>query len=295
MRQAKGTSRRARGLTVVAACVAMLLGVSLAANGETRALTPKDAQRLAAVVDAARTRLYVAIYGNLEVATGQSTDTTPLLRLPSDDVHAVLESREADRAASRQEVVNAARVLSVAYEWRDAWAKRVASSPASPIFGPSLLAAEQLAKYAQRARVPYRASVPLLDLAQLYIDEGLHEGVRGDVAFAQAILETGTFSRLAAPNNFAGLGACSGCRADAFTTARDGVRAQIQLLRWRTDATLRTRDDFTAKPATIPARFLRTRHGATSWTALGGRWSLDPQYGNRVYDLYLRMLATAPR
>ena len=54
-------------------------------------------------------------------------------------------------------------------------------------------------------------------LAQLFIEEGAAESVRGDIAFAQAYLETGGFDFpsngqvSADDNNFAGLGACDSC------------------------------------------------------------------------------------
>lgn len=75
------------------------------------------------------------------------------------------------------------------------------------------------------------------ELAQLYIEEGIFEGVRGDVAAAQAMLETGnlTFEGSAVtPDqyNFCGLGVTSnGVKGCAFKTMRDGVRAHIQHLK----------------------------------------------------------------
>src|SRR5947209_18071481 len=65
----------------------------------------------------------------------------------------------------------------------------------------------------------------------MYVEEGTAEHVRGDLAFAQAIVETGSFA-VAAGNNFSGIGVCDSCTGGyAFPTPRDGVRAQIQLLR----------------------------------------------------------------
>ena len=61
--------------------------------------------------------------------------------------------------------------------------------------------------------------------------EGDAEGVAGDVAFAQAVLETGSFGH-ALDNNYSGIGACDSCTSEiAFPTPLDGVRAQIQLLK----------------------------------------------------------------
>ena len=64
----------------------------------------------------------------------------------------------------------------------------------------------------------------------MYLEEGAAEGVRGDFAFAQAVVETGGFSA-ANDNNYSGLGWCDGCaRGIVFPTPRDGIRGQIQLL-----------------------------------------------------------------
>ena len=76
-------------------------------------------------------------------------------------------------------------------------------------------------------------------LAQLYLDEGAKVGVRGDVAFAQSILETGGFAHpgsSADNNNFAGIGWCDSCKHGFdFPDAQTGVRAQVQLLRTYVD------------------------------------------------------------
>lgn len=75
------------------------------------------------------------------------------------------------------------------------------------------------------------------ELAQLYIEEGIYEGVRGDIAAAQAMLETGnlTFAGSAVTieqNNFCGLGVTvNGAKGCTFKTMRDGVRAHIQHLK----------------------------------------------------------------
>ena len=91
-------------------------------------------------------------------------------------------------------------------------------------------------------------------LAQTFIDEGRIEGVRGDIAFVQSILETGWFGFVGSQippdaNNFAGINAFDGrtglpnCKnGDAapsrcFATAKLGVHTQMQLLRSYADAT----------------------------------------------------------
>ncbi len=73
-------------------------------------------------------------------------------------------------------------------------------------------------------------------LAAIFIEEGAAEGVTGDVAFIQSIVETGWF-RFGGPvagwmNNFGGIGVTDRNPSPAvFPDARTGVRAQIQHLR----------------------------------------------------------------
>ncbi|HEX6313170.1 MAG TPA: glucosaminidase domain-containing protein, partial [Acidimicrobiia bacterium] len=72
-------------------------------------------------------------------------------------------------------------------------------------------AAKIAAWYRATTQVAYRATVSPEALASAFVTEGEREGVRGDVAFAQAVLETGWFgfpgSVPPGANNFAGLGA----------------------------------------------------------------------------------------
>src|SRR5205814_5899577 len=67
------------------------------------------------------------------------------------------------------------------------------TTSASPIMGPIRLNADDLVAYIESLHLHPHLTVPLRTLADLYISEGTAEGVRGDVAFAQSILETGAF------------------------------------------------------------------------------------------------------
>lgn len=72
-------------------------------------------------------------------------------------------------------------------------------------------------------------------LADIFVAEGQAEGVRGDIAFAQAIVETGYFKFggdvKADQNNFCGLGATgNGEPGLSFDSLELGARAQIQHL-----------------------------------------------------------------
>ena len=128
---------------------------------------------------------------------------------------------------------------------------------AIPVMGDSVLRATQLAAwFRSTGAVPRLApGTTIDDVAAFYIDEGQAEHVRGDFAFAQAIIETGSFS-VAAGNNYSGIGVCDSCTGGySFSTPRDGVRAQIQLLRNYADP------DSSRGPARQPAvpRALRRR------------------------------------
>src|SRR5215813_9312932 len=90
----------------------------------------------------------------------------------------------------------------------------------TPVMGPNLLSASQLARWYNSVRDGIPPKVPALHnsitaLAQTFIDEGRRDGVRGDIAFVQSILETGWFSFAGSQippdaNNFAGINAFDG-------------------------------------------------------------------------------------
>jgi Mannosyl-glycoprotein endo-beta-N-acetylglucosaminidase len=177
---------------------------------------------------------------------------------------------------------------------------RVARSAASPILGPTLLSADDLANYVRARGGEPKLSVPLDALARMYIEEGNANGVRGDVAFAQSILETGWFEfteSMVDPNdnNFAGVGACDTCETGFnFPDARTGVRAQVQLLRIYVDPAV-GRDTLPA-PLLLPGTLrLRFRGRVQSWSDLTGTWATASGYGDHLYNLYNRMVAASGR
>ena len=132
--------------------------------------------------------------------------------------------------------------------------------------------------------------------------------MRGDIAFAQSIVETAWFNYpdygLVRPsdNNFAGIGACSSCGTGfGFTSALNGVRAQLQLLRNYADANSRV--------ATIPDPPVPELWGSTPaaanynfdhyfakgraplWKDMGnGNWATAPDYATVVLRVYNQML-----
>ncbi len=173
-----------------------------------------------------------------------------------------------------------------------------------PVMGPASLTAEQLVAWygAQGYHPSLDVSVP--ELAQIFLQEGADENVRGDVAFAQAIVETGGFAS-APDHNYSGLGWCDGCaRGTVFPTPRDGVRAQIQLLVDYADASSRSAGLhhppspywWSPDPATA-ARYFDSyfaKGWAPTWSDMGhGNWATDPAYSGKVISVYRSMVAFA--
>lgn len=107
------------------------------------------------------------------------------------------------------------------------------------IMGKAQATAQQMALFCRsKNAAPQLTSCPLEQLAQIFLEEGEVEGVRGDVAFAQSLHETGYFKFggivLPNQNNYAGIGALNGNakgEAATFPDPRTGVRAQIQHLK----------------------------------------------------------------
>jgi hypothetical protein len=171
----------------------------------------------------------------------------------------------------------------------------LAATAGSPIIGPNRLTAYQMAEFVRRNGYTPNITVPLDELAQDYLDESAKVGVRGDVAWAQSILETGGFGfagSMVEPedNNYAGIGACDSChRGFRFPDAVTGVRAQMQLLRVYTDksVTLDSLPDPLVLPGTLRLGF---RGKVQSWWDLTGTWATATDYGIRVYELYERMV-----
>jgi hypothetical protein len=140
----------------------------------------------------------------------------------------------------------------------------------------------------------YSATVPVETLAQHYIEEGAAEGVTGDVAFMQSIVETGWFrfsgTVPAWMNNFAGIGATdTNPNPATFPDARTGVRAQIQHLRAYADpGAYACSVPPLANPCVDPRFALVVPKGrAPTWNQMGnGNWASASTYATTILTLY---------
>jgi len=132
-------------------------------------------------------------------------------------------------------------------------------------------------------------------LGDLYIELGKAYNIRGDIAFAQAILETNYFRYTGdvakEQNNYAGIGATGGGVGGAsFQTEEEGVLAQLQHL----FAYASTKPLPSIYPLVDPRFNLVKRGSATTWQALNGKWAVPGDtYGQLILNIYLRMISFA--
>ncbi|MCM3567351.1 SPOR domain-containing protein [Neobacillus mesonae] len=156
------------------------------------------------------------------------------------------------------------------------------------ILGPTFLSPEHMNRFVKTIN----PKAP--DLGSYYLIFGDYYGIRGDVAFAQAILETDYFRFTGDvkpdQNNFAGLGATgSKVRGASFVTQEEGVLAQLQHL-----FAYATTNKLPSQYPLVDPRFdLVDRGSAPTWYALNGKWAVPGRdYGQNIIDIYERMIHT---
>ena len=158
------------------------------------------------------------------------------------------------------------------------------------ILGGSALSAAQLAGWFESQGFVDYTSASISDLAAWYVQAGAAEGVRGDVAFAQAVLETAGFSSPDAIqlSNFAGIGHCDSCSSGwSFPGPYDGVIGHVELLR-----IFAAGSTSGAYPSMVPSQEISAACCSTV-ESLTGVWATDPTYGQQILDIYSQMLSYA--
>ena len=189
------------------------------------------------------------------------------------------------------------------------------ASTRTTVMGRSALNAQQLAVWYRRHHGGAQPRIPALHndvraLAQVFIDVGRSEGVRGDIAFVQAMLETGwlSFDGSQVPPdayNYAGIYAFNGRRhlrscqhgdghpSRCMGSAQRGVLMQMQLLRSYADpATRHMRGRLITAPADrIGAAPLWEHFGGNSCPCHKLIWASANDYGTRVVARYRQALA----
>ncbi len=173
-----------------------------------------------------------------------------------------------------------------------------------PVLGPTVLTGAQMAAWIHAKGYHPRLQTSIEDLANIYVEEGNDEGLRGDLAFAQSVVETGGFA--ASPdNNYAGMGWCDSCsQGTRFPTPRDAVRAQVQHLKNYADSTSTAAGLahppspywYSADPIVAARKFdtFFAKGWAPTWNDMGhGNWATDKAYSGKVLKVYADMVAFA--
>jgi hypothetical protein len=165
----------------------------------------------------------------------------------------------------------------------------------SYIVGTPLASQQQCVNYLLRVNPHPDIAVSPEELVSYYYEEGQREGIRPDVAFAQALKETGFFryGGTVTPdqNNYCGLGTTSATVKGAyFESSKMGVRAHIQHLL----AYASTRKPI--EPVVDPRYTLvRSAYGdqtVDTWQELNGRWAVPGySYGQSILSMFRDMVS----
>lgn len=183
------------------------------------------------------------------------------------------------------------------------------------IEGESAVFAEQMVSYvknywAKTGKENKESEKDLLEIATLFLEVGKKYGIRGDVAFAQALHETHYFlfdlGTAVTPDqhNYCGMGVVKkGLKGNSFLTIKDGVTAQIQHL-----YAYATKKDLPVGEKLLDPRYIYVTRGiAPNWEDLAGKWaypgfnrdkykSLEEAliaketYGQKIISIYEEML-----
>lgn len=162
------------------------------------------------------------------------------------------------------------------------------------IMGPPLATREQCLQFLFRRNPFPNLTVSPEELVDYYYAEAEDEGIRPDVAFAQALLETGyfKFGGDVAPlqNNYCGLGTIGNGKQGAwFFSAQIGVRAQIQHLRGYASTE-------PPKKEIVDPRYNLLKSSknfgiAKTWTELDGKWAVPGNgYGQKILKIHANIL-----
>ena len=166
------------------------------------------------------------------------------------------------------------------------------------IMGDAAATEEQMLSYLLRRNPQPKLTGTPAELVHAYYEEAEREGIRPDVALAQAFKETGFFAYGGdvdwRQNNFCGLGATGGgVRGLSFPDIRTGVRAHIQHLLAYASKDLPTVPIVDPRYSHIRTNRPDVYGRLTRWTDLNGAWAVPGKtYGQEI--LLIRDAARAP-
>jgi len=159
----------------------------------------------------------------------------------------------------------------------------------SAIAGKSVVQYDKMASFVKSINPK---AVDIDAIAKAFVTVGEKYGIRGDVAFCQAIIETSWFKfdggTAVTPDqhNYCGMGVTQkGLKGSSFATVSEGVTGHIQhLFGYASKAVLPTGEKL------LDPRFhLVTRGIAPHWEDLSNRWAMNADYGKHILALYKQL------
>lgn len=261
----------------IAACGLSLLLFSGAVNVEASI----------AIKDGSRTRTVVKV-NKQQSQTGQhNTIAKKVKKAQKAEAGQQVEAMDSERELSFQE-----RIYQILHPREAEPDKKaaIASRDDNMIMGGAVATQEQCVRYLLKHNPNPKLNVSPQELVSYYYEEGSRTGIRPDIAFAQALKETGYFryggTVIPAQNNYCGLGTTSATVQGAyFATPRLGVKAHIQhLLAY---ASVEPPQDNIVDPRYDLVRRSYGSNTLTQWKDLNGRWAVPGVgYGQSILEDY---------
>lgn len=162
------------------------------------------------------------------------------------------------------------------------------------IFGNSVATKGQAVNLIKANGNEVKLDCSIEDIVNLYWVEAEREGIRPDIALAQALVETGYFGYGGTvkpkQNNFCGLGTTGKkVKGAKFKSPEIGVRAHIQhLLAY---SVMKKPSTNIVDPRYDLAHAIRKERGfIDKWSGLQGTWAMGSQYCEKIMVIYQAML-----
>ena len=162
------------------------------------------------------------------------------------------------------------------------------------IMGAAIATKEQCVNYLFRHNPFPLINTTPKQLVDYYYAEGEIEGIRPDLAFAQALHETGNFRYggdvISLQNNYCGLGTTGkGVKGAWFPSVEIGVRAQIQHLLAYT--TVRAPILSVVDPRYELVKKTEKFGQSYTWTELNGKWAVPGKtYGQMILKIHEKII-----
>ncbi|MCI7078961.1 MAG: glucosaminidase domain-containing protein [Veillonellaceae bacterium] len=261
----------------IAACGLSLLLFSGAVNVEASI----------AIKDGSKTRTVVKVNRQQSQTAQHNTIAKKVKKAQKAEAGQQVEAMDSERELSFQE-----RIYQILHPREAEPDKKaaIASRDDNMIMGGAVATQEQCVRYLLKHNPNPKLNVSPQELVSYYYEEGSRTGIRPDIAFAQALKETGYFryggTVIPAQNNYCGLGTTSATVQGAyFATPRLGVKAHIQhLLAY---ASVEPPQDNIVDPRYELVRRSYGSNTLTQWKDLNGRWAVPGVgYGQSILEDY---------